>query len=102
VREGGFLAPHHPLTLKDAFISNMRDRAVHARHWKQEYEERRADVAEGLIGPTDLALWWRIGRWVSDVGEMLAHISDKLHPHGFESIVANEFVSVKDLLERRI
>jgi hypothetical protein len=30
--------------------------------------------------------------WASDIGEILARISDQLHPHGFDSIVANDFV----------
>jgi hypothetical protein len=43
-----------------------------------------------------------MGLWSSDIGEILAHISDQLHPHGFDSIVANNFAAVKELLDRCI
>jgi len=97
-----FLRRIIPLTLSDAAISNWRARAAYVSYWKKEYEEGKSIVAEGHVAPSDYGLWWRIGLWASDIGEILAHISDQLHPHGFDSIVANDFVAVKELLERRV
>jgi internalin A len=96
-----FLGRIIPLTLADAAIGTIRDRIAHGRYWKNEYESLQRDVSDGLLGPTDLVQWWRIGRWVADVNEMLAYINDQLHPFGFDAIVANDFAAVKGLLERR-
>ncbi len=63
-----------------------------------------ASIGRGdrVIRPTDYSAWVRINRWVADVSEMLAHIIDKLHPHGFDAIVADDFIRVRELLEQNI
>jgi internalin A len=95
-----FLGRIIPLTLADAHIAGIRDRADHARHWKAEKEALQADVADGLLGASDYKQWQKMSRWASEVGEMLAYIADMLHPVGFEQIVANDFAAVQDRLQR--
>ena len=97
-----FLRRIIPLTLSDAAISNWRARAEHVSYWKKEHDEGKNVVAQGFVAPSDYGLWWRIGLWASDIGEILAHISDQLHPHGFDTISANNFAAVKELLDRKV
>src|SRR5262249_35355728 len=90
-----------PLTLADAKIGSMRDRAAHARFWKEEVNDLQRSRNEGLLGENDSRLLVRMSRWALDVSDMLAHIADALHPVGFDQIVENAFAAVKDLLTRR-
>jgi internalin A len=95
-----FLRRIVPLTLADARIDTIRERNDHVRHWRNEVEGLRQDVAEGLLGPGDYRDWHKMTRWVTDVSEMLKHIVDVLHPHGFEQIVQDDFAALRALLER--
>jgi len=95
-----FLSRLIPIKSSDTAIETIKDRTKHARFWKEEYESLRDDVSGGLLGPTDLGQWARIGRWVLDVNEMLASINDQLLPTGFEAIAKSNFSEVRDLLDR--
>jgi internalin A len=94
-----FLRRVVPLTLADAAIGAIRDRAEHALHWETERENLRPLLSRGVLGPSDYTEWMRMGRWVSDVSEMLAHINDKLHARGLDAIVADNFAEVRSSLE---
>ena len=96
--KGEFLRRVIPLTLADAAIGTVRERARHALYWESEREELRPLLSRGIFGPTDYTAWVRINRWVADVSEMLAHMNDKLHPHGFDAIVADDFIRVREAL----
>jgi hypothetical protein len=38
-------------------------------------------------------------KWYLDVGEILAHVSDVLTPHGFDEILKDDFVSLRQMLQ---
>jgi internalin A len=86
------------VSLPDARIATPRERAGHARHWKEEKEALQRDVADGLLGASDYALWQKMSRWVGDVSEMLAYLADRLHAMNHEEIVADDFSAVRELL----
>lgn len=98
--KGDFLRRIVPLTLDDANIGTILDRANYALHWEAKCDSIRSLLPRNVIGTSDYASFLRISRWVGDVSEMLAQISDKLHPHGFDEICANDFATVRELLEQ--
>ncbi len=95
-----FVARIAHLTHADACIGGIKDRVKHARHWKEEVESLRQDVADGMLGESDYRDWKRMTRWVNEVSEMLKHLADVLHPVGFEQIVQDNFAALKALLEK--
>src|SRR5262249_55352593 len=58
-----FLRRIIPLTLADACIDSIRNRANHARYWKSEKEEHHKLLAEGLLGPSDCLKALQMTRW---------------------------------------
>lgn len=52
------------------------------------------------LGQVDLELYTAMKRWHNEVGDMLAHIADKLSPRGFEEIVKNDFDGLRRMLSR--
>jgi hypothetical protein len=40
-------------------------------------------------------------KWYLDVGDMLAHVSDVLSPHGFDDIVKEDFSALRQMSRRR-
>jgi TIR domain len=91
-----FLRRIIPLVLDDAHISDFRDRAEHAKHWQKESETMEQYVQ--YLGETDLKLYHAMKRWQIEVGDMLAYISDKLAPRGFEEIVKDDFIGLRQML----
>jgi internalin A len=93
-----FLRRIIPLVLADARISAWRDRANYAKHWKTEYEEMKHELSN--LGTADFRLYKEMQKWYLDVGEILAHVSDVLSPHGFDDIVKDEFAALRQMLQR--
>ena len=97
-KRGEFLAKIAHLTLGDARIDGIKDRIRHVRHWKDEVESLRPDLA--LMNVDDFRDWKRMTLWAEEVSEMLKHLADVLHPVGFEQIVQDDFAALKALLEK--
>ncbi len=95
-----FLRRILPLTLEDARIGSIRERAAHTRHWKGELDALLQLRNDNLLGMQDGMLLVKMSRWIVDVGDMLAHIADVLHPIGFEQIVDGDFAGVRQMLQR--
>ena len=82
--------------LDDAKFSSLRDRIEIARHWEREFQDVEKDIR--LLGPADFRLYKAMQDWRNHVGEILAHVSDVLHPSGFEAIIGDDFAGLKRLL----
>ncbi len=93
-----FLGRVVPSTLNDASIGTWRDRAVHAKYWKAEFEAMEVDWQS--LGTEDLRLYKSMKNWHNEVGDILAFISDVLRPHGFEAIVADEYRGLRTMLQK--
>jgi hypothetical protein len=39
-------------------------------------------------------------KWYVDVGDMLAYVRDGLIPHGFDTIVKDDFAALRQMLQR--
>jgi hypothetical protein len=85
-----------PLVLSDARISTWRDRAEHARHWESEFNEMSPNVS--LMGVRDLELYHAIRAWRNEVGDILDHVNDMVHLHGFDAIVKDDFAALRQIL----
>jgi hypothetical protein len=48
----------------------------------------------------DFALYQGMRDWHNHVGDMLVHVNDVLHPHGFENIVKDDFAVLCQMLSR--
>jgi TIR domain len=94
-----FLRRIIPLVLKDARFGTWRDRVAYAEHWETEFkamEEKFRHLAEA-----DFRLYKAMQEWHNRIGDMLAHVNDKLVPHGFDEIVKDEFAALRQMLTRR-
>ena len=49
----------------------------------------------------DFRLYKSMQDWHNRIGDMLAYVNDKLHPHGFDDIVKDDFASLRQMLQRR-
>jgi energy-coupling factor transporter ATP-binding protein EcfA2 len=85
-----------PLTLDDAKFSSWRDRVVFAEYWQNEFEEMEKKIQH--LGGPDLQLYKSAKDWHNRVGDMLAYVNDRLHPHGFEQIVKDDFAGLMQML----
>jgi hypothetical protein len=74
----GFLERIIPLVLNDARISNWRDRAEHTKHWEEEFKAMEQDFTH--LGEADIRLYKAMKDWHNHVGDILAYVSDVLHP----------------------
>ena len=54
------------------------------------------------LGASDLSLYKAMQDWHNRVGDVLAHVSNVLHPHSLRSIAENDFAALKKMLERRL
>ena len=94
-----FLRRIIPLRLANARFGTWRDRVAHAEHWEAEFkamEQKFRHLAEA-----DFALYKAMQEWHNRIGDMLAYINDKLHPHGFDEIVKDDFAALRQMLQRR-
>jgi internalin A len=93
-----FLDRIAPLSLTDAKFSGWRDRAAIAKSWRDEFEAMKKVFDD--LGASDLALYTAMKDWHNRVGDILAYVSDVLHPRGFEKIAEDDFAALIDMLER--
>ncbi len=91
-----FLRRIIPLVLDDAKIDGWRDRRDHAKYWRNEFEEMQAALND--LGSEDVGSYHLIRCWHATIGDMLAFISDKLTPRGFDQMKANDFAAVREML----
>ena len=88
-----------PLVLKDARIGTPEERVEYAKYCEAEYLNLKADLA--YLSEEDFARYKAMRRWHNEVGDMLTHVNDMLHPHGFEDIVKDDFAALRQMLQRR-
>jgi internalin A len=94
-----FLSRIFPLIVSDARFGTWRDRVAYAEHWEAEFkamEEKFKHLAE-----SDFRLYKAMQEWHNRIGDMLAYVTDKLAPHGFDEIVKDDFAALRQMLERR-
>jgi len=82
----------------DLRIDDWRGRTAWAKHWKDEYDAMTT-AAESL-GRDDKVLWHEISRWVRDVPDMLAFVSNMVTTRGHANLRENGFAAVRAMLER--
>ena len=93
-----FLRRTIPLVLKDARFGTWRDRVAFAEYWEAEFkamEEKFRHLSEA-----DFRLYKAMQDWHNRIGDMLAHVNDKLHPHGFDEIVKDDFAALRQMLQQ--
>jgi internalin A len=99
-----FLRRVIPLTLQDARIGTRDDRLACAQYWKRAFENLDADFADPerrkLLGEGDFAEYRAMRQWYTQLSDMLRHINDVLHPHGFDAIVKDDFAALRQMLQR--
>jgi internalin A len=93
-----FLRRVIPLTLQDAQIGTWRDRVEHGKYWKTEFAEMAQHLSD--LGVADFALYKAMQDWANHVSDILAHVNDVLHPHGFEAIVKDDFAALRQMLQQ--
>jgi internalin A len=94
-----FLRRIIPLVLADARFDYWRDRVGYAEYWETEFKEMEQHCRH--LGVMDFALYKAMQNWHNHVGDILAHVNDVLHPHGFEAIVKDDFAGLHQMLQRR-
>jgi internalin A len=93
-----FLRRIIPLVLEDARFGTWRDRVAYAEHWEAEFkfmEDKFRHLAEA-----DFRLYKAMQEWHNRIGDMLAYVNDVLTPRGFDEIVKDDFVSLRQMLKR--
>jgi hypothetical protein len=50
---------------------------------------------------SDFRLYKAMQEWHNRIGDMLAYVSDKLVPRGFDEIVKDDFAALRQTLQRR-
>jgi hypothetical protein len=88
-----------PLVLEDASFDTPEERVEHAKHWEARYLKLKADL--DYLSVEDFGLYQNMRKWYTDVGNILAYVNDVLVPHGFESIVKDDFATLRQMLQRR-
>ena len=94
-----FLERVIPLTLEEVRIGDIEDRLPHTKHWKGRVRALRPELDS--LGEEDVRQYMAMKRWVNDVSNMLAFVSDVLRPHGFEGIVADDYKGLREMLKRK-
>ncbi len=80
--------------LPDARMSTPLERALCAKHWKEQFKELDAVVREhgaDLLGQADFRRYKLMQDFAHRVGDMLALIADTLQPADFEELKAYGF-----------
>jgi internalin A len=91
-----FLRRIIPLRLDDARFSNWHDRVAFAEYWEAEFKAMEETFRQ--LGTADFALYKSMQDWYNRIGDMLAYVNDKLHPHGFDEIVKDDFASLRQMI----
>jgi hypothetical protein len=50
------------------------------------------------LGAADFALYKAMQDWHNHVSDILVHVNDVLHPHGFEDILKDDFAALLQML----
>jgi hypothetical protein len=87
-----------PLVLDDARIGSWRDRAEHAAHWQAEFQAMEGSYQH--LGEQDFRLYKVMKDWHNHISDILAYINDVLSPCGFETIVADDFAVLRQILQQ--
>jgi internalin A len=90
-----FLRRIMPLVLADARVSSWRDRVAYAAYWETEFKAMEQHFTH--LGQADYRLYKAMKRWHNEVGDMLAYVNDVLVPRGFESVVNDDFASLRQM-----
>jgi internalin A len=93
-----FLRRIIPLTLDDARFGTWRDRLRYTEYWETEFQAMEQHLKR--LGALDFALYKAMQDWHNRVSDILAHVTDVLHPHGFEAIVKDDFVVLRQRLQQ--
>jgi internalin A len=94
-----FLRRIIPLRLDDARIGTWRDRLVFTKHWRSEFEEMELHFKD--LAEPDFRLYKAMQEWHNRIGDMLAYVNDVLTPIGFDDIVREDFVALRQMLKER-
>jgi internalin A len=94
-----FLRRILPLALDDARFDTWRDRDRYAKYWEAEFQGM--EQALKRLSVPDFALYKAMQDWANRVSDMLTHVNDVLHPHGFEAIVKDDFAALRQMLQQQ-
>jgi internalin A len=97
--KGEFLDRIIPVSMDDAKIASWRDRTEIARHWEGEFQEMENSLPH--LGQQDFGLYKSMQDWHNRVGDILAYANDVLRPHGFESIIKDDFAALRQMLQAK-
>jgi hypothetical protein len=96
---GEFLDRIIPVSLDDAKFADPEDRIEIARRWQDKFQ--RIEKSLSLLGQQDFGLYKSMRDWHNHVGDILAYANDVLRPHGFESIVKDDFAALRQMLQAK-
>jgi internalin A len=89
-----FLSHIRVYTLPGTKIWTPRDRAMHAVHWKEEYEGLASMVREHgdeILGEKDAHQYRLMKKFARQIGDILATIADVLQPRDFQQLIKYGF-----------
>ena len=96
-----FLRRVIPVVVDDARgITQWQEPVKYAEHWRREFTTMEPHL--GVLGEDHHKRYQLIKQWHVVIGNILGFISDTLHPHGFDSIVKDDFAAVRELLARNV
>jgi internalin A len=102
-----FLRRIVPLTLADAQLDDFKHRDAYAEQWMMQFRTMdehlcRLAMEQKLsrVALDDFRRYKEMQKWYLDVSDMLAHVNDVLHPHGFEAIVKDDFAVLRQMLQQ--
>ena len=94
--------------LADARFKEFQDRDTYAEHWTTLFKTMDQSLTKlateqklSRVAVDDFRRYKAMQKWYLDVGDMLAYVNDKLHPHGFDEIVKDDFAALRQMLHRR-
>jgi internalin A len=95
-----FLKRVVPLTLDDVKLDDWHSRNKWAQYWQRLCNEMEESIKKSpsSFAIPDFLRYKLIKKWHVDVSDMLAFVSDKLSPRGFDSIVADDFRALREML----
>lgn len=96
-----FLRRVIPVVVDDACgITEWREHVKYAEHWQREFQAMESHLS--VLGEDQQKRHRLIKQWHAVIGDILGFISDKLHPHGFDNIVKDDFAAVRELLAKNV
>lgn len=96
-----FLRRVIPVVVDDARgITDWREQVKYAEHWQREFKAMESHLS--VLGEDQQKRHRLIKQWHTVIGDILGFVSDKIHPHGFDNIVKDDFAAVRELLARNL